>query len=417
MADITKLGKLVNGFVQNIDLTSDTLVLGSIKLGGASGTSLSKAQLDSLLANSHASGSDNQTISVGDGMTGGGSGATVAIDLALDGTTLSKSASGLKVNEIANAQVADGAAIAESKLALDYSTSSLNTAIGTKISSSEKGSANGVATLDAGGKVPVGQLPSAVMTYEGVWNATTNSPALADGSGDAGMVYRVGTAGTQNLGSGAISFEVGDYVIYNGTVWEKSDTTDAVASVNGFTGVVVLDTDDISEGSANLYFTVARARSAAVVNSTAGSETDQAASVSAMKSYVASQVGSSVGGLYKTFTNNTGSAITAGSLVAASSSVSGEIVLADSALLSTSEGFIGVVVSTINNGASGQVQIAGEATVDNGSVAFDLGKRVYLGLGIGTKTAPTADATAVVLVGIATATNKVILQPQLVGVN
>ena len=36
----------------------------------------------------------------------------------------------------------------------------------------------------------------------------------------------------------------------------------AVTSVNGETGVVVLDTDDIAEGSANLYFTNARANSA-----------------------------------------------------------------------------------------------------------------------------------------------------------
>lgn len=126
-------------------------------------------------------------------------------------------------------------------------------ALALKQSTSEKGQANGYASLDGGGKVPVAQLPSAVMTYEGVWNASTNSPSLADGVGDAGQVYRVGTAGTQNLGSGNISFSVGDYVIYNGTTWEKSDTTDAVASVNGFTGVVVLTTDNVSEGSTNKY--------------------------------------------------------------------------------------------------------------------------------------------------------------------
>lgn len=44
-------------------------------------------------------------------------------------------------------------------------------------------------------------------------------------------------------------------------------------------------TSDIAEGT-NLYFTDARAKTAAVVNSTAGNETDRAASVSAMKSYV-----------------------------------------------------------------------------------------------------------------------------------
>jgi multidrug efflux pump subunit AcrA (membrane-fusion protein) len=114
------------------------------------------------------------------------------------------------------------------------------------IPSSEKGVALGVATLDGSGKVPVSQLPSAIMTYEGVWNASTNSPSLADGSGDAGMVYRVGTAGSQNLGSGSISFEVGDYVIYNGSIWEKSDTTDAVASVFGRTGIVSAQSGDYS---------------------------------------------------------------------------------------------------------------------------------------------------------------------------
>lgn len=62
---------------------------------------------------------------------------------------------------------------------------------------------------------------------------------------------------------------------------------DAVTSVNGQTGIVVLDSDDISEGSSNLYFTGARAQTAAVVNSTAGSQTDQAPSVSAVKAYVA----------------------------------------------------------------------------------------------------------------------------------
>ena len=60
-----------------------------------------------------------------------------------------------------------------------------------------------------------------------MWNASTNTPTLADGSGDTGDVYRVSVAGTRDLGSGAIDFQVGDYAIYNGSTWEKSDTTDA----------------------------------------------------------------------------------------------------------------------------------------------------------------------------------------------
>ncbi|MDA8928878.1 tail fiber domain-containing protein [Gammaproteobacteria bacterium] len=45
--------------------------------------------------------------------------------------------------------------------------------------------------------------------------------------------------------------------IYNGSAW--ADVGGGVESVNSATGVVTLDTDDISEGSTNLYFTDARA--------------------------------------------------------------------------------------------------------------------------------------------------------------
>jgi hypothetical protein len=92
-------------------------------------------------------------------------------------------------------------------------------------------------------------LPSP-MVYRGTWNANTNSPSLADGTGDQGDVYRVTVAGTQDLGSGNISFEVGDSIVYNGATWEKWDMTDAVASVNGLTGAVVLDLDDLDDVNA-----------------------------------------------------------------------------------------------------------------------------------------------------------------------
>jgi hypothetical protein len=147
----------------------------------------------------------------------------------------------------------------------DASASQVITTIGA-IPSSEKGSANGVATLDGSGKVPVSQLPSAIMTYEGVWDASTNTPTLADGTGDAGQVYRVSVAGTQDLGSGNITFDVGDYVIYNGSVWEKSDTTDSVVSVNGGTGIVTVNainqltgdvTTTVASGSESKVATIA----------------------------------------------------------------------------------------------------------------------------------------------------------------
>ena len=108
-----------------------------------------------------------------------------------------------------------------------------------------KAVANGFASLDSGGKIPVAQLPSSIMEYQGTYNASTNSPSLANGTGNTGDVYRVSVAGSRDFGAGAISFEVGDYVIYNGSVWEKSDTTDSVATVNGYTGNVTLTKSDV----------------------------------------------------------------------------------------------------------------------------------------------------------------------------
>lgn len=131
-----------------------------------------------------------------------------------------------------------------------------------KINVSEKGANNGVATLDAGGKIPVSQLPAGAQVYKGTWDASVNSPALADGTGTAGWTYRVTVGGTQNLGSGAITFSAGDDIIYNGSVWQRNPNSSAVASVNSQTGAVVLTTDHISEGTTNKYYTNALARNA-----------------------------------------------------------------------------------------------------------------------------------------------------------
>jgi hypothetical protein len=118
----------------------------------------------------------------------------------------------------------------------------------------EKGANNGVATLDSGGKIPSSQLPSTVMEFKGTWNASTNTPTLTNGTGDAGDVYLTSTGGTVNFGAGNITFAQGDWVVYNGTIWEKSINSNAVVSVNGQQGVVVLDADDIDDTSTTNKF-------------------------------------------------------------------------------------------------------------------------------------------------------------------
>ena len=99
------------------------------------------------------------------------------------------------------------------------------------------------------------------LVYKGSYNATTSTPSLV--TAQKGDFYIVSVAGTL----AGVTLNVGDHIVFNqdaanpvtSAMFDVIDNTDAVASVNTQTGVVVLDTDDISEGSTNLYYTNTRA--------------------------------------------------------------------------------------------------------------------------------------------------------------
>jgi hypothetical protein len=114
----------------------------------------------------------------------------------------------------------------------------------------DAGVANGVATLDGSGTVPISQLPSAIigaLSYQGTWNASTNTPTLTSSVGTKGYYYVVSVAGSTNL-NGITDWQIGDWAVYNGSAWQKIDNTDVVTSVNGYTGAVVLGYGDITTG-------------------------------------------------------------------------------------------------------------------------------------------------------------------------
>jgi hypothetical protein len=280
MSDISIISRLVNGYNRNVDLAQNSLVVGSIKIGSTSPVEITKAIAAKLLLiqaaadadgtfdtrytritelASTANGKGASLVGVEDAagnFTGTNVEAVLAELFAAAGTgaaddvTYDPTASGLTATNVQDA-------IDEVESRLDATEIVANAAIPL----AQKGANNGVATLDGGGKVPVSQLPNAVMTYEGMWDASTNTPTLANGTGNAGQVYRVSAPGSVDFGAGNIEFAVGDYVIYSGSVWEKSDGTDAVNSVNGQQGIVVLNTSNIAENT-NLYFTDERAQDA-----------------------------------------------------------------------------------------------------------------------------------------------------------
>jgi hypothetical protein len=83
------------------------------------------------------------------------------------------------------------------------------------------------------------------LSYQGTWNASTNTPTLASSTGTSNYYYVVSVSGSTDL-NGITDWVTGDWAIYNGTAWQKIDQTNLVTSVAGRTGAVSLSTSDIS---------------------------------------------------------------------------------------------------------------------------------------------------------------------------
>ena len=96
-----------------------------------------------------------------------------------------------------------------------------------------------------GGFAQTGGGGVGAVTYKGTWNANTNTPTLVSSTGTQGDYYVVNVAGTTNL-DGITDWEIGDWAIFNGVVWQKVDNTESVISVNGQTGVVVLTAANVN---------------------------------------------------------------------------------------------------------------------------------------------------------------------------
>ena len=117
---------------------------------------------------------------------------------------------------------------------------------------SEKGAINGIASLDALGKVPNSQLSIVGTQYLGLWDANTNVPVIVSSvhAGASGDFYLVGVAGTTSI-DGINSWAVGDTIIWDGLVWQKYTSGNVVLSVNGKVGIVVLAVTDMSDVDAS----------------------------------------------------------------------------------------------------------------------------------------------------------------------
>jgi len=187
---------------------SGSLVSGDVTLAAGSNMAISQAGNTITLA------STDTTYSAGNGLT-------------LSGTTFS-----LPVTTSGTGNVVTG--VTQTANGITVSLGSLPTSadLANYISVSQKGIANGVATLDASGQVPANQLPSYVDdVLEGYYK-------VADGKFYKEAAYTNLLAG--ETGKIYVSLDTNKTYRWTGTTFVYI-TSGAVDSVNGLTGVVVLN--------------------------------------------------------------------------------------------------------------------------------------------------------------------------------
>ena len=241
------------------------------------------------------------------------------------------------------------------------------------------------------------------LVYEGTWNASTNTPTLASSVGSNGHYYVVSTSGSTNL-NGVTDWVTGDWVIFNGSTWQKIDQTNLVSSVAGRTGAVTLSNTDIS-GLGTM--STQNANSVAITGGTESGVAHTGDSVTNYLDYAPGAAPSYAEGrvwydstekalafyndssslavhlaqdLIVKVINNTGSTIANGSPVYITGTSSGQtypnIALARADVAATSS-VIGLTNGAIANGAIGYVSAQG--IIDNVNTGtFTVGQVLYL---------------------------------------
>lgn len=219
------------------------------------------------------------------------------------------------------------------------------------------------------------------LDYQGTWNASTNTPTLVSSTGVNGYYYVVSVDGSTNL-NGITDWKAGDWVIFNGSVWQKIDQSWAVAGANDNITSMTGITGGISSPDFIQFDT------GATVTNAAGrlywDSTQQTLTVG-LNANIAADIGQT---LYAYVTNDEAVTITKGQPVymyaAQGDRVS--VKLAYNTGDATSAKTLGICAENIAAGQAGMVLCQG---VQDGLnlAAYNPGDTLYLGATAGTLTA------------------------------
>ena len=179
------------------------------------------------------------------------------------------------------------------------------------------------------------------LSYQGTWNASTNTPTLASSTGTNGYYYIVATAGSTNL-NGITDWQVGDWLLFNGSVWQKIDQSETLQSITSTDGSVTV--------------------------TTTGSTADLSVAVAASTTNVICQV-----------RNTTGATLTKGTAVYISGATGQNPTVSKALATSdaTSAQTLGLMTADLANNSNGYVTVIGLITNIDTSAYTD-GEQLYL---------------------------------------
>ena len=130
------------------------------------------------------------------------------------------------------------------------------TSVGSRVSVLETDVAALQAKYDTNGLLKAEFLPSFVtsgLTFKGTFDPATDTlPTPAEGEGgNDGWFYTFSASGSVTTAAGVTAVQAGDTVISDGVAWVAIARVDAVTSVNGKTGAVILAASDIDYTASN----------------------------------------------------------------------------------------------------------------------------------------------------------------------
>ena len=261
-----------------------------------------------------------------------------------DGSLIITLSSGVELNvgEVVSADLAESIKVitnggGTSQYVLDTLTS-LQTQI-TNLIPSQTGNAGKVLTTN-GSSLSWGSVAGG-LSYQGTWNASTNTPTLASSTGTNGYYYIVATAGSTNL-NGITSWNIGDWLMFNGSVWQKIDQSETLQSITSTDGSVTVTT----------------------TGSTADLSVAVAASTTNMVCYVRNTTGATL---------TKGTAVYISGATGQNPTVSKALATSDA----TSAQTLGLMTADLANNSNGYVTIIGLITNMNTSAYTD-GEQLYL---------------------------------------